>query len=566
MDSSPTTPAAPRSELAARTAQQIILAQLGLAALASPDLPALLDAAVIAVAQGLAVDYAEVLELLPGGDALLLRAGVGWAPGLVGVATVGTGPESPAGYILRARQPVIVTDLPTETRFRGTSLLQEHGIISGLSVLIHSRDRPYGVLSAHTTQRRDFSQDDVSFLQAVANLLALAIEREQAETARRAQEVAEAANAAKNDFLSRMSHELRTPLNVILGFGQILERTGLTPDQQESLQHILRTGQHLLALINEILDLARIEAGRISISPEPVPIGELIRECLDLIRPIAAQARVTLQTDIPPAGDDHVLADYQRLKQVMLNLLANAVKYNHAGGSVFVSCEAGPLRVRILVGDTGAGIAPEQMGRLFTPFERLGAEHHGVEGTGLGLALAKGLVEAMGGQVGARSTVGQGSTFWVELARVAGPVPLLGPAGPAPTIPATASKPARTVLYVEDNLSNLRLIEAILRPYPTIKLLTAMQGALGLQLAQAHQPDLILLDVHLPDMTGAEVLQALRAGAETAAIPVVVISADATAGQIARLLAAGAQIYLTKPLIVREFLGVLERILYAGLP
>jgi len=375
---------------------------------------------------------------------------------------------------------------------------------------------------------------------------------------------ADLASQAKSEFLSRMSHELRTPLNAVLGFAQLLEMDHLSPEQQESVGHILKGGRHLLNLINEVLDIARIEAGRLSLSLEPISVREVVQESLDLIRPIAANVNVQLNTAADSIPEAYVMADRSRLKQVLLNLLSNAAKYNHQGGAVTLTCEMLPQhRLRIRVSDTGPGIPPDKLDRLFIPFERLGAEQTAVEGTGLGLSLSKGLVEAMRGSLGVESTVGQGSTFWIDLALVEGPVQRLARLGTSLPSPAdlVASQKARIILYIEDNLSNLKLIQRVLAQRPEVRLLPAMQGRLGLDLAREHRPDLILLDLHLPDLPGQEVLRALQETPETRQIPVVMISADATRTQIDRLLAAGARAYLTKPLDVKKFLALLDEIL-----
>jgi CheY-like chemotaxis protein/nitrogen-specific signal transduction histidine kinase len=387
-------------------------------------------------------------------------------------------------------------------------------------------------------------------------------ERRRAEEAiGQAKEEAERASRAKSEFLSRMSHELRTPLNAILGFGQVLEMDQLGPEQGESVTYILRAGRHLLGLIDEVLDIARIEAGRLSLSLEPVHVKVVLDEARSLIRPLAAERNVQLQVDVPEASDLYVLADRQRLKQVLLNLLSNAVKYGHEGGTITLALEEAPAnRLRFKVSDTGLGIPPEKVERLFTPFERLGVEESGIEGTGLGLALSKGLMEAMGGTMGVESAVGRGTTFWIELAKAESPE--AESVRIAEGAPATAVlRKGATVLYVEDNLSNVKLIERVLARRPSVKLLPAMQGRLALDLAREHRPDLILLDLHLPDIPGDEVLRRLQEDPRTQQIPVVVISADASEGRIKRLLTAGAREYLTKPIDVRELLRVLDETL-----
>jgi PAS domain S-box-containing protein len=383
------------------------------------------------------------------------------------------------------------------------------------------------------------------------------------EAVRLAKEEAERANQAKSDFLSRMSHELRTPLNAILGFAQLLEMEPLSPESRESLEHIVKGGQHLLQLINEVLDIATMESGRMSLSLEPVPLSEVVKESLDLVTPLAAQHGVTLDLSAPPGADLHVMADRQRLKQVVLNLLSNGIKYNRQGGRLDVSFDESPDgRVRLRVRDTGHGIPPEKLRRLFAPFERLGRERVGVDGAGIGLALSKGLVELMGGTIGVDSQVGEGSTFWVDLAMAEDPddqFHRMRVDEPAPAaVMGQGGRQIRTVLYIEDNLSTIKLIQRVLAQRPAVKLLTAMQGRMGVDLARQHHPDLILLDVHLPDVTGDEVLRRLQEDPETRGIPVVVISADPASDRAEQLLALGAWATLKKPVEVERLLAILD--------
>ena len=379
----------------------------------------------------------------------------------------------------------------------------------------------------------------------------------------RAQMAAEAANQSKSEFLSRMSHELRTPLNAVLGFSQLLELDELTPDQDQAVGQITRGGRHLLDLINEILDISQIETGKLALSPEAVNVRDVVAESVDLVRPLASERGVHLLGGDISACDQHVFADRQRIKQILLNLLGNGIKYNREGGTVSISCsQPAPGRLRIQVTDTGPGIPREQFGLLFTPFERLGAEQSTIEGTGIGLALSRRLAEVMGGTLDVDSTVGRGSTFAVEFPIVEAPVQRaerLDELGGTRIVPPADENFRPAVLHIEDNLSNIKLIERVLAQRPGMQLIPAMQGRLGLELARQHRPVLILLDLNLADVAGEDVLHSLRDDPATAGIPVAIVSADAMPRQVQRLLAAGATAYLTKPIDVRELLDLVDK-------
>ena len=372
---------------------------------------------------------------------------------------------------------------------------------------------------------------------------------------------AERANRAKSEFLSRMSHDLRTPLNAVLGFAQLLDMDNLSSDQRESVTQILEAGRHLLDLMNEVLDISRIESGNLSLSPEPVAVAEIIEQVVRLMRPLGAVRHIEVTALSTAAQETYVRADRQRLTQILLNLMSNAIKYNREGGRVTVSCEdAGEGRVRIKVEDTGAGIRPEKLALLFTPFERLGADQTGIEGTGLGLALSRGLAEAMGGKLGVSSEIDRGSTFWIELMKAAPALEVEPHVAPiSAPVPRSVDSISGTILYIEDNESNVRLVERLLKQRrPHITLLHASDGAIGMAMALERKPDLIFLDLHLPDTPGDEVLRRLWEDTRTRDIPVAILSADATLSQSRRLIATGAKAYLTKPLDVSRMLAVID--------
>jgi len=381
----------------------------------------------------------------------------------------------------------------------------------------------------------------------------------------RAKIAAEKANLAKSDFLSSMSHELRSPLNAILGFAQLMESDSppQTQSQKESTAQILRAGWHLLTLINEILDLAKVESGQVPLSTEPVSLTDVLLECHGMIEPQAQLQGIALA--FPGRGiQNFVRADRTRLKQVLINLLSNAVKYNSKPGRVEVDCSANvPGRMRVSIRDTGAGLHPDQLDQLFQAFNRLGQEAGGQEGTGIGLVVAKRLVELMGGTIGVESTVGTGSTFWFELASAPEPS-LCASEIDAPVSAHSQAKDSirtHTLLYVEDNPANLKLVEQIMNRHPHMHLLTAVNGTLGIELARDLRPEVILMDINLPGINGFEALRILRAEPLTAHIPVIAISANAMPRDITKGEAAGFFRYLTKPIRVDEFLEAIGKAL-----
>jgi PAS domain S-box-containing protein len=377
-----------------------------------------------------------------------------------------------------------------------------------------------------------------------------------------AKSAAEKANLAKSDFLSSMSHELRSPLNAILGFAQLLESTSPLPtaSQKENIAQILQAGWHLLKLINEVLDLAVVESGKMSLAPELVSLSEVISECQAMMEPQAKQRGIRMtfpRLDIPY----YVNADRTRVKQVLINLLSNAIKYNRDQGTVEVKCTAtSQERIRISVKDTGAGLPPGKLTQLFQPFNRLGQESRAKEGTGIGLVMSKRVVELMEGAIGVESTVGVGSVFWIELLLTTAPT--LAVASAESTIAVHARVPTgarlRTLLYVEDNPANLTLVEQLIARRSDIRLLTAVNGNLGIELAQASRPEVILMDINLPGISGIEALKILREDPATAHIPIVALSANAMPRDIKKGMEAGFFDYLTKPIKVNEFMDALD--------
>jgi signal transduction histidine kinase/ActR/RegA family two-component response regulator len=361
--------------------------------------------------------------------------------------------------------------------------------------------------------------------------------------------------------LARMSHELRTPLTAILGFGRLLESRVDGAQDREAVQQIQQAGRQLLGLINGVLDLARVESGRLPFTLAPVRLGDAIRRVVGLAGPLAVQRRVELLTAGTPLHDRSVRADPERLHQALLNLVSNGIKYNRLGGRLTVACQtAATGYLRIAVRDTGVGIPRSLQARLFTPFDRLGAES--AEGTGLGLTLARRLVEAMHGKLGYESVEGEGTTFWIDMPEA--------DARSAALSPVDARSPVAhadgTVLYIEDDPSHLQLVESALAETSTLRFIGATQGRTGLALAREHHPDVIVTDLHLSDLSGDEVLQEVQRDPVLRPTPVVILSEDTAPGQVRRLLEAGARAYLPKPPDVPRLVQVLERMVHAGVP
>jgi len=379
----------------------------------------------------------------------------------------------------------------------------------------------------------------------------------------RAMAAAESANLAKSDFLSSMSHELRTPLSAILGFAQLMDSgtPAPTPSQKRSIDQILKAGWYLLELINEILDLAQIESGRLLLSLEPISLTEVIRECQAMTEPQAHKRDISVS--FPHFDNPYfVKADRTRVKQVLINLLSNAIKYNRLGGTVVMDCiESSPGRIRICVTDSGEGLTPDQIGQLFQPFNRLGQEANVEEGTGIGLVVCKRLIERMGGIIGVESTVGVGSVFWIEM-DLTTDLQLVAHA-PDRVVETRLETNAviHTVLYVEDNPANLMLVEDLIARRPDLRMLTALDGISGVAIARAEKPDVILMDINLPGISGIRAMKLLAADPATTNIPVIALSANAIPRDIKVGLEAGFFRYLTKPIKVNEFMETLDNAL-----
>ena len=461
---------------------------------------------------------------------------------------------------VRARAEALSVELATTIApgFEALAFKASRGIEDSYDLTYICKDGSRFPAIVSITALRDDYGDIIGYLLIGADNSA----RKLAESKlKEAMTAAEKANRAKTDFLSSMSHELRTPLNAILGFAQLLESgaPSPTPSQKRNLDQILKAGWYLLELINEVLDLALIESAKVTLSRESVSLVEVVLECRAMIEP-QAQKRGIVLTFPRFAAPYFIKADRTRVKQVLINLLFNAIKYNKPQGSVTVEYTLRPEDViRICVRDTGAGLTPEQLAQLFQPFNRLGKETGTEEGTGIGLIVTKKLVEMMGGAIGVESVVGEGSVFWVEMDLATAPRFASREADVVPSRPqAEQGAPLRTLLYVEDNPANLELVEELVARRSDLRMLSAADGDLGIEFARAYQPDVILMDINLPGISGVEAMKILRADPSTAHIPIIALSANAVPRDIARGLDAGFFNYLTKPIKVDQFMAALD--------
>lgn len=546
-----------------RARQQEAVARLGQTALSGVELEELYSEAASLLSGMLGVELCCVVDLDPVAGDFIVRGVVG--DGLPLGARVGGGLRSLPGYSLHEADPVVSPNLSTETRFTIPAFATERAACSAIAVRIQVGGHPAGAICAFSQDLQEFSSGDISFLRSVGNVLTAARERHRAEeNIRAAQAQAELANRAKSEFLSRMSHELRTPLNVIIGFTQLLELEAPTPSQKESISHISRSGRHLLELINEVLDIARLDAAHLPLVFEEVEMDLIIREGLDLVSTMATNRAVSLVYEDHGYRELIVKADRQRLKQVLHNILSNAIKYNREDGTVTVRVRASQDQIRLAVIDTGHGIAPEKIARIFAPFEKMGGDSLKLEGMGVGLMLTQRLVQAMHGEIGVESVLGEGTVVWVDMPRadarpsldegVATHEAAIGNASDG-----AAAKHERifTLLYVEDQDLNVQLVRRLVSRQSHYQLLTAMRGDEAVRLASEHRPDLILLDLNLPDMSGEDVLQLLHEQ-DLASIPVVLVTGDVMGERVQNLLQSGASGYLAKPYRLDDFFRAVE--------
>ncbi|HSG30169.1 MAG TPA: transporter substrate-binding domain-containing protein [Thermodesulfobacteriota bacterium] len=376
-----------------------------------------------------------------------------------------------------------------------------------------------------------------------------------------ARDVAQSANMAKTDFLSRMSHELRTPLTAIIGFAELFSKDNNLDEEHKKDAYIIHSaGQHLLNIINDLLDLSKIESDNIEIEMKDISLNKIVNECFNLIKPLAAEHDIQVINNVTTNSAHMIYADYTRTKQVLINLLSNAVKYNKSGGTITISHEIVDDRIRIKVIDTGKGLIKQQIEKLFNPFDRAGAEDSQIKGTGIGLVISKRLIERMGGSIGVESEPGQGSTFWIDLNLSQSETPSVIKENPIDIVKKSTTNGAKTILYIEDIEPNIRLVSHILKKHTNHNLITASSAKIGLEMANVDNPDLILLDIGLPEMDGYEVLKHLMDNEKTQHIPVVALSANAMKVNVQRALDEGFKDYLTKPIEVKNLLTCINNI------
>ncbi|MDH5218130.1 MAG: PAS domain S-box protein [Gammaproteobacteria bacterium] len=470
--------------------------------------------------------------------------------------------QGPAGLAIRTARPVVINDIHTDPRFeawRKDGLARGYASCIGLPLV--DSGKSFGVIMVYAGEKDSFNEKNTDILMQVADNASVGIQAQRSYAAMlRSRLEADKASRAKSEFLSSMSHELRTPMNAVLGFGQLLEMDLEDEQHLQNVQEILKAGKHLLTLINEILDLAKIESGSVVLSMESVMVGDVLKDCITLVKPLAEKQKIVIRNELAEDIAYKVNVDFTRFKQVILNLLSNAVKYNREGGEVVISCDVVGKRLRLSVSDTGPGMSAEQLQQLFRPFERVGAEKSSIEGTGIGLVITRNLIELMSGRIGVESREGQGSTFWVELENMSDEVSLSANKKTAELVvtenSGVASNPKIAILYIEDNPVNVRFIEKALGG-GNYHIVSAPDASLGIKLAEANPPDLILMDINLPGMDGYQAIKCLKELDATCHIPVIAVSANALTRDIEKGIEAGFVKYITKPVDVKELISAI---------
>lgn len=505
-----------------------------------------------------------VLVWLPGN--LLLARGVAFPTGEIGALGIALSTEPLGVKLAEVRNRGIVTATAVAVVGAILAMLLSHSITRRLASLAAAAVRiGEGNLSQPISMK---SEDEIGVLADAFDEMVTQL-KSTMDTVEEERRRAEAASSAKSEFLSSMSHELRTPMNAILGFAQVLESDPgepLSSSQQESVEQILKAGDHLLALINDVLDLARIEAGRLTVSPEVLSLQDVIEETVSILEPLATTRGIEIEDETGNVDHPHVTADRGRLRQVIMNVLTNAIKYNRDSGLVTLDLEPvnGSLW-RLSISDTGEGIPDSMLETIFEPFARLEMHEGQVKGAGIGLAVTKELLAVMGGSITVTSELGKGSRFSIDLPLASAPAPVIEELTASSADLATDRTNAKyKVLYVEDNPANVRLVERILDQRPLVELLTAPQAQMGIELARAHRPDLVVMDIHLPGMDGFEALKRLRADDVTREIPVIALSASVMPRDVEKGLEAGFGEYIKKPLDVSQFLKTIDDILGAS--